>query len=587
VNCIAIDWNHVAAKSNTLFQWVLLQWSHELRGFLDDAEKKKSHLGGSSDLGLWVLSPLEMHFKKQVYAGNTKFQRVDIWDIVEVTDTPSYEDVIKYNMTPDDPRLASPEYVTPDRLLFLNGTALSARSDERIYHEAMVHPAMFAHPGPRNVAILGGGEGATLREVLKHKTLESVTMIELDAELVAISREFLPEFSDCSDIVGRAPNCFDDDLAKIEFADGRAWFTDRFSPSPTIPHPGNFDVVLVDALDPEEDSEIAGILYSDRRFLDSMINSLSDNGILAIQVGTAATIDDPRPDFGIYKNREILFEMLEQNEAVQAMLVYEEPNCGFLEPHSFLIVCRSADCRSRWYARSDQVDYEIYDRIIPTVSKKSALTFFDGTTQRTYQWPKRGWETVYCRREPIPWECQFRFLDPKSKLFDFGLEEDEENNFRVETRTDENGEKSSSVFAKETIPKGSYIMPDHLASSLMVTSRNLQNLEENAFVDGNRVPVMEDLMEFFKEYSHPSAMEGSGQHYVEVGATVLIRRVSDAKAANVGPWVPAHPSGHRPKYSPVYERHRNSLDVFMVATRDIAAGEELLIYDDAWLVESA
>jgi hypothetical protein len=60
------------------------KWSHELRGFRPEEEKKRNYLADSSDLSLWVLSPLEMHSKKEVYSGMTKFQRVDIWDIVEV-----------------------------------------------------------------------------------------------------------------------------------------------------------------------------------------------------------------------------------------------------------------------------------------------------------------------------------------------------------------------------------------------------------------------------------------------------------------------------------------------------------------------
>ena len=113
------------------------QWSHELRGFRPEDENKHNYLADSSDLALWVLSPLEMHTKEQIFSGMTKYQRVDIWDIVEVTDTPTYKDVIKYNMTVGDPRLNSPDYVTPDRLLFLDGTIQSITSAENIYHEGM------------------------------------------------------------------------------------------------------------------------------------------------------------------------------------------------------------------------------------------------------------------------------------------------------------------------------------------------------------------------------------------------------------------------------------------------------------------
>ena len=69
---------------------------------------------------------------------------------------------------------------------------------------------MFAHPNPKSIVIIGGGEGAALRETLRHKSVEKVTMIELDEMVVEVSKEFLPELSNCSDIIGSVPSCFDD-----------------------------------------------------------------------------------------------------------------------------------------------------------------------------------------------------------------------------------------------------------------------------------------------------------------------------------------------------------------------------------------
>lgn len=598
------------------------QWSHELRGFRPEEEVKKNYLADSSDLSLWVLSPLEMHSKTQIFSGRTKYQQVDIWDIVEVrlvrsiaiiaihlfllhvvrnldflqhpqlshtlafavqlVDTPSYQDILKHNMTPGDPRSQMTDYVTPDRLLFLDGTIQSLHSTERVYHEAMVHSAMFAHPGPKRVAIVGGGEGATLREVLKHKTLESVFMIEIDRELVDISKQYLPSFSDCSDLVGRAASCFDDEIAKMFYEDARQWFINRYGSSPTItPELNAMDVVLVDALDPEDQSDISDLLYNDDNFLESMVNSLSDKGVLVIQIGTAATIDDPRPDFGIYRQREALFRKFESNPKIEAMFVYEEPHAGYLEPHSYLLVCRSVDCRSRWYARSDQVDYQIYDRIVRTHSKTRALSYYDGTTQRTYQWPKKGWETLYCRREPTPFECAYRVIDSKAELHELDLEDEDESSFRVEKIESESEDPQYKVFAKKRIPKGSFIMAEHLASSLMITSRNYEGLRSNVNVGGGRVAIIEDLLEYFKVYAHPSHAPGSEQHYVEVGGSVLLRR-SKGDDANVGRWMPPHPSGKRPVFSPVYERHRVSFDVFLVASKDIEVGEEVVMADSVW-----
>lgn len=485
-------------------------------------------------------------------------------------------------MTKGDPRLTDPDYASPERLLFLDGTIQSIYGAESVYHEALVHPAMFAHPRPERVAIVGGSEGATLREVLKHKTVTAATMIELDEELLQITREYLPYMSNCSNLVGRTEICYDDEAADVQFSDGRTWFINRFGEKQTVEPSAKFDVIVVDALDPEEDNVISEQLYSDTNFVDAMMNSLTDEGVIVIQVGTAATIDDPRADVGIYKNREFLFNVLEANDQVKAMLVYEEPHCGFLEPHSFLLVCKSAECRSRWYARADQIDYEIYDRIVRTHNKARALTYFDGTTQRSYQWPKKGWETVYCRREPVPFECAYRHLPFDAKLFDINLEDDDKSSFSIEKTEKDNKIVSTKVFAKELIPKGSFIMPEHLASSLQVTERNLEGLRENVKVGGGRVAVIEDLLGFFEEYAHESSAPGSMQHYVEVGGSVLIRRSSEPGEANVAKWLPRHPSGSRPKYSPVYERNRVSFDVFIVTTRDIPRGGEVVMPADMW-----
>jgi hypothetical protein len=247
-------------------------------------------------------------------------------------------------------------------------------------------------------------------------------------------------------------------------------------------------------------------------------------------------------------------------------------------------VSKTPEVRSRWYARNDLRDYEIYDRIVRTHSKKRALQYYDGTTQHLYQWPKRGWETVYCRREPTPFECAYRWLDFTAELHELDLEDPTKSSFRYEIET-KDGKEEARLYATKDIPEGSYIMPTHLASSLEVTTKNVQGLENNVVLGGGRVPVIEDLLGFFDTYLHESTLEGSSLNYVEIGGTCLMRRVDGAdEPTNVRPWLPPHPAGRRPKYSPVYERHRVAFDVFLVASRNIKAGEELTIHKDAWKV---
>ena len=136
----------------------------------------------------------------------------------------------------------------------MGGMLQSRRSGDAAYHEALVHPGLFVHPNPKRVAIIGGGEGATLREVLKHKTVEKVTMIEIDEMMVEASRKYLPEWSDCSNMLGRsADSCFDDDRVDLYFEDAFKWFKDRFlsagdDSDEDRPHEDPFDVIIMDAL---------------------------------------------------------------------------------------------------------------------------------------------------------------------------------------------------------------------------------------------------------------------------------------------------------------------------------------------------
>lgn len=443
---------------------------------------------------------------------------------------------------------------------------------------------MFAHPNPEYVAILGGGEGATLREVLKHKTIKQATMIEIDETLVNICRQYLPKMSDCSKLEGRARNCFDDELTNLVYSDARQWFVDRFGPNPIIEMDHKFDVLIVDALDPEDPSEISTNMYNDESFVYSLVNSLSDKGVLVVQVGTAPNIHDPKASVGVFKQREVLFNLLEAMPDVNAMLVYEEAHCGFNEPHSFLVIGKSSDIRSRWYAESDLVDYEIYDRIVLAANQDPArlLIHFDGSTQHSYQAPPKAWESVYCRREPTPFECAYLHLNMDMELHEYAVDDEKSSSFRLATEGNKE-DPSTNVFATKNIPKGSYIMPDHLARSFMVTDRTFEGLQETVRVLGTgEVRIIKDLVSFIEKHGHKSNADGIGFNYVEVGASSFIRRTEDEDDVNVGRWVPSHPSGARPKYSPVYERHRHSFDVFLVATRDIANGEELLLSEKLW-----
>jgi len=175
----------------------------------------------------------------------TEFQRIDIYDIIR-QNTGRIENYRKSLSDDGSYESRHKSLFRPDRMVFLDGWLQSTRKFEAAYHEALVQPALFAHSNPKRVAIIGGGEGATLREVLKHNTVQEVAMIEIDEQMVIESRNSIPEWSDCSDLQGSAPWCVDDPRATVHYEDAHAWFMERYS-GKAAQH-GNLDIVILDAL---------------------------------------------------------------------------------------------------------------------------------------------------------------------------------------------------------------------------------------------------------------------------------------------------------------------------------------------------
>jgi spermidine synthase len=151
--------------------------------------------------------------------------------------------------------------------LILDGRLQSAEIDEFIYHEALVHPALVAHSEPRRVLVLGGGEGATLREVLRHPPVTQAVMVDIDEELVTLCRRLLPTFH---------RGAFDDPRVTLFFTDGRAWLADQPD--------GSFDVIILDITEPLEAGP-ASLLFT-REMYELGRRKLGRRGLLAVQSGS-------------------------------------------------------------------------------------------------------------------------------------------------------------------------------------------------------------------------------------------------------------------------------------------------------------
>ena len=153
------------------------------------------------------------------------------------------------------------------RCLVLDGKIQSSELDEVIYHETLVHPPMISHPNPQTVFIAGGGEGATLREVLKHSTVKRAVMVDLDREVVELCRRYLPSFHRGS---------FDDSRAELVFDDARRYLQECDE---------RFDVMVLDLPEPIERGP--AYLLSTVEFYHSVRNRLSPGGIMSLQAGAS------------------------------------------------------------------------------------------------------------------------------------------------------------------------------------------------------------------------------------------------------------------------------------------------------------
>jgi spermidine synthase len=174
-----------------------------------------------------------------VYSGQTRFQQVEILDLKE-----------------------------RGRCLVLDGKIQSTEQDEFIYHEALVHPPLILHPHPRRVCIIGGGEGAILREVLNHHTVEKALMIDIDEEVVKICQRFLPSLHKGS---------FRDPRVGFIFTDARRHLEETDE---------TFDIIILDLTDPLPGGPSSST-YT-REFYSLVRARLSPGGIVSVQAGCSS-----------------------------------------------------------------------------------------------------------------------------------------------------------------------------------------------------------------------------------------------------------------------------------------------------------
>lgn len=144
-------------------------------------------------------------------------------------------------------------------LMTIDGMVMLSEKDEFVYHEMLAHVGMFSHPNPERILIVGGGDGGTAREVMRHSSVDQVDMVEIDETVVRASKEFLPEVGD-----------WDNPKLNVLFEDGIQFVKDIGD---------QYDVIIIDGSDPVGPAE--GLFEGE--FMQACYDGLSDDGVLTAQ----------------------------------------------------------------------------------------------------------------------------------------------------------------------------------------------------------------------------------------------------------------------------------------------------------------
>ncbi len=173
-----------------------------------------------------------IRINQQLCSVQSRFQRIDVFD--------------------------SPEF---GRFLTLDGLLMLTEKDEYIYHEMITHPGLATNPAIRRILVIGAGDGGTVRELTRYDSIEKIDLVEIDEQVVTISKEYLPFTA----------NKLTDPRVHIHYADGLRFVRQA--------EEGSYDMIIVDSTDPFGVGE--GLFT--REFYGNCYKALNDTGILINQ----------------------------------------------------------------------------------------------------------------------------------------------------------------------------------------------------------------------------------------------------------------------------------------------------------------
>jgi spermidine synthase len=206
---------------------------------------------------------ITMKVTKTLFSGVSEFQQLEIVDTLEY-----------------------------GRMMLLDGLVMVTERDEFIYHDMITHPALFTHPQAKKVLVIGGGDGGSIREIVRHPEVELAILCEIDGLVIDKSLEFLPTMASAID--GHHPR------VKLHVDDGLAYIRE---------HQDAFDVILVDSTDPI--GPAVGLFEED--FYRLVFSALKEDGIMVAQSESPFYHADIQKS--MYQNLRTVFPIVEMYQA--------------------------------------------------------------------------------------------------------------------------------------------------------------------------------------------------------------------------------------------------------------------------------
>ena len=186
---------------------------------------------------MWITEKHSLHFGLTLKVTKSLHHEVSEFQTMDIVETPEF-----------------------GRVMLIDGVIMVTEKDEFVYHEMLAHPALFLHPEPKKVLIIGGGNGGTLREVCRHPTIERAALCEIDEMVIKAAKQFFPYIAEG----------FTSPLAEVFICDGMTCIKELDE---------KFDVILVDSTDPIAQDQI----LFEECFLEMCEKRLHEKGILSLQ----------------------------------------------------------------------------------------------------------------------------------------------------------------------------------------------------------------------------------------------------------------------------------------------------------------